>query len=278
MSDYQEKCSALLDAIHQYTKQDIMIAFSGGVDSSLLLKLACESAKAQQKKVYAVTVHTFLHPVYEIDISKKVAKEAGAIHSVIQVNELMEAGIMNNPPDRCYLCKKFIFTQLKRMAEEKQIEIILDGTNEDDLHSYRPGIRALRELEIISPLADAHMTKAEIRKLAAEYGISVSERPSAPCLATRFPYHTLLSAENMQKVEKGESYIRALSFYNVRIRVHDDIARIEVDHQDIPKLMIYREEIVSYLKSLGYHYVTVDLEGFCSGSMDYRIIPEERNF
>lgn len=271
MSQYEERCSTLLTEIDEYTNHDIVIAFSGGVDSSLLLKLACESAKTKNTKIYAVTFHTALHPVNEMDIARKVAEEAGAVHYIIKVDELSEAGILNNPKDRCYLCKRNLFERLKNLADELKVSMIIEGTNEDDLHVYRPGIQAIRELGIVSPLADSCMTKADVRKLAAEYDLSVAERPSTPCLATRFPYDTPLSYEKMHLVEKGEAYLRELGFYNERIRVHDDIARIEVDVKDLPKLLKHREEIVSYLKKLGYAFVTVDLEGFRSGSMDYKI-------
>lgn len=271
MKNFKEKCEKLVSLIDDYSKKDILIAFSGGVDSSLLLKLACESAKKNNTKVYAVTVHTELHPMNDIVIAKEVAKEAGAIHSVINVDELESAGIKNNPVDRCYLCKKYLFSKLKEVAKELNIETILEGTNEDDLHVYRPGIKALGELGIISPLAKAKMTKSDVRQLAGEFGISVANRPSTPCLATRFPYGTSLSYENMQKVERAEDYIRELGLYNVRVRIHDDIARVEVDDNEMDKLMCHRKEIVAHLKELGYEYITLDIEGFRSGSMDYKI-------
>lgn len=272
MDQYFLKQHKLMEIMDNYTNQDIIIAFSGGVDSSLLLKIACELASKKNNKVYAVTIHTTLHPMNEVKIAKQMADEAGAIHSIVQVDELQDAGIIGNPVNRCYLCKKYLFTKLREMAKNLQIEIIMDGTNEDDLHVYRPGIQALRELEIISPLAEMGITKADIRKMAEEYGLSVAKRPSAPCLATRFTYGTELTYEKMQSVEKGEEYVKTLGFYNVRIRVHEDIARIEVDSDDIIKLLEHREDIVSYLKNLGYGYVTVDLEGFRSGSMDYKIV------
>ena len=269
--DYDDKKSALLEEISEYTKKDVILAFSGGVDSSLLLKLLCQAALINKTRVYAVTIHTTLHPVYEIAIAKQVAQEAGAIHSVIEVDEMAEAGITENPMDRCYRCKKYLFTRLKKMAEERLIDTMLEGTNEDDLHVYRPGIRAVQELGIKSPLAEVHMTKAEVRRMAKEYGISVAMRPSTPCLATRFPYGTRLSYENMQKVEQAEDYLRKMGFYNVRLRVHDEIARIEVDAKDMDKLLTNRMEVIAYLKSLGYSYVTLDLEGFRSGSMDIQV-------
>lgn len=278
MRCYEEKKAELKKQIREYTKKDCMVAFSGGVDSSLLLKLVCESAEynrgnpprsgSRTSKVYAVTMQTRLHPVQEITHAKKVAEEIGAEHIIIKVDELLDAGIENNPPDRCYLCKKHLFQKMKQKALELSAETILEGTNEEDLHMYRPGLKAIQELGVISPLADAGFTKEEVRTLAAEYRLSVSSRPAAPCLATRFPYGTRLSYEELQRVERGEEYLKKLGFYNVRLRVHGSVARIEVDLKQFPLAMEHRGEIISYIKDLGYGYVALDLEGFRSGSMD----------
>ena len=268
MSDFLDKCSNLMTALEEYTKKDVMVCFSGGVDSSLLLKLACICASKNEKKVYAVTLHTMLHPVHEIESAKKVASEIGAQHMVIQVDELSQAGVMNNPVERCYLCKKYLFEQVLDMASKLGVDIILEGTNEDDLHVYRPGIKALKELGIKSPLADALMSKADVRRLALEYHISVSKKPSTPCLATRFPYGTELTYEKMRMVEQAEIFIKNLGMNNIRVRVHDDIVRIEVDDQDFLTVLNNKKEIINYLKTLGYLYLTLDLEGFRSGSMD----------
>jgi uncharacterized protein len=269
MENYKDKCDKLRAIIDQYTNKDVMVAFSGGVDSSLILKITCDSARKKGNKVYAITLHTMLHPVDEIENAKQVARELGAIHLVLEVDELQKAGVINNPTDRCYLCKKYLFEQVRQKANELQVDTIMEGTNEDDLHVYRPGLKAIEELKILSPLAASMMTKADVRQLALEYGISASKRPSAPCLATRFPYGTSLSYDKMRMVEKGETFIKALGVYNVRLRVHEDIARIEVDTEDISKLLQHREDIIAYLKEIGYVYVTIDLEGFRSGSMDY---------
>lgn len=274
MDSYKEKVENLKKEIASYVSDDVVIAFSGGVDSSLLLKTACDVSKAAgQGKVYGILLHTMLHPSGDVRKAREVAQEAGAEFLVLKLDELEAAGIENNPADRCYRCKKYLFGELRKKAEELGIRNILEGTNEDDLHVYRPGIRAVRELGIISPLADAGFSKEEVRRLAKEYGISVSDRPSTPCLATRFPYGSRLSYEDMRRVEKGEEHLKGLGFYNVRLRVHKDIVRIEVDSDDLESLMNFREEITAYLKDLGYTYVTLDLEGFRSGSMDVSIIP-----
>lgn len=268
MCNDSKKKDALLALIRKYTKQDVMVAFSGGVDSSLLLKLCCEAAGETKSQVYGVTIQTRLHPVEEMEEAEKICKEIGAKHKVIVIDELKEVGIMNNPPERCYLCKKLLFQRMLEEAEGLGIMTILEGTNEDDLHVYRPGIRALKELKIISPLAESGMTKTEVRTLASEYGLSVSGKPSMPCLATRFPYGTELTYEKMAQVEKGEVYLKKFGLHNVRLRVHDTIARIEVDEENSLIVIENKKEIIAYLKSLGYVYITLDLEGFRSGSMD----------
>ena len=270
-NDFYKKLKTLNSFIDKYTDKDTVVAFSGGVDSSLVLKLACEKAKEKGTKVYAITMHTKLHPMKDIENSKKVAFEVGAEHIIIEVDELKEAGILDNPKDRCYLCKKHLFSLIKVKAEELNVNIILEGTNEDDLHVYRPGLKALKELGILSPLALLGFTKEEVRKLANEKNISVSNRPSSPCMATRFVYGTRLDFNEMKKVDIVENFLKELDLYNVRLRIHGDIARIEVDDSDFDKVMKNKTKIVYKLKSLGYIYICLDLEGFRSGSMDINL-------
>ena len=268
MEVYSEKCDILRTQVREYAKEPVLIAFSGGVDSSLLLKLACEAAGETGQKVYAVTVHSRLHPAEDLDIAARVAGEAGAVHRVLFTDELKEAGIAQNPKDRCYRCKKCLFQKIQHLAGELGVKMILEGTNADDLKVYRPGIRAVRELGILSPLADCGMTKEEIRQYAGKLKISVAGRPAGPCLATRFPYGTQLTYEQMERVDKGERYLRTLGFDTVRLRVHADLVRIEVEESALCRVFQHRIEITEYLKSLGYTYVTIDIEGFRSGSMD----------
>lgn len=268
MNEYEVKCNKLTKIIDNYSKNDIIVSFSGGVDSSLLLKIACDSAKKNKNKVYAVTFHTMLHSVNEIDFTCESAKKMGAIHKIIKIDELNEAGIIDNPKDRCYLCKKFMFSKVCDFGKEINASIIIDGTNYDDLNKYRPGIKALNELGIKSPLAELGMTKEEVRKYASELNVSSSHKPSTPCYATRFEYGMTLNYEKIKNVEKAEEYIKSLGFYNVRLRVHGNVARIEVDSKDIFKLIGLKEDIVSFMRNLGFKYVTLDLEGFVSGSMD----------
>lgn len=265
---YENKCRKLRKILKKYTEQNTAVAFSGGVDSSLILKLAVQYAKKQGSRVYAVTADTELHPVQDKVMAEKVAEEMGAEHMILPVRELSEAEIENNPIDRCYRCKKFLFEKILKTGKEKEAFLVLEGTNADDFFMYRPGIRAVRELRVKSPLMEAGFTKQDVRRLAMESGISVADRPSTPCLATRFPYGTKLSTAAMERVEKGENYLRNLGLYNVRLRVHDNLVRIEIDSWMMGKFMENRSTVVAYLKELGYSYVTLDLEGFRSGSMD----------
>lgn len=298
------KYERLREKMRRYVEEGAAVAFSGGVDSALLLKLACMEAGAD-KKVYAITVQTKLHPSGDLEAAKRSAAEDGAIHKVLQIDELAESGIENNPLDRCYLCKKEIFRKVKSLAQELGAGCVLEGTNADDLHQYRPGIRALRELQIISPLCECGLTKVEIRELAGYLGISAADRPSSPCLATRLPYGTRISYELLERIDEGERYLHGLGFYNVRLRVHELtvpvinkpahvqeadeksadylygetakagsdeerewLARIEVDQESLSKLLDYRAEVLERIQKLGFDRVTLDLEGFRSGSMD----------
>ncbi|MEW3562680.1 ATP-dependent sacrificial sulfur transferase LarE, partial [Enterococcus avium] len=260
MTDRNGNTDKLNQMMDEYGKGPVCIAFSGGVDSSLLLKIACDNGRKYKTPVYAVTFNTMLHPACDLDTAKKVARELGAEHVVIQVDELEMEGMRDNPPERCYLCKKHLFTALLDFAREKGITCILDGTNEDDTHVYRPGIRALKELGIISPLALCHITKRQVKELSSAFGISVASRPSTPCMATRLPYGTKLDYEILRKIEKGEAYLRTVFEGNVRLRLHQDTVRLELDPAQMAAALEKREEICSVLKKLGFSYITLDLE------------------
>ena len=271
MTRTEEKKRQLESAMAQYGKEDICLAFSGGVDSSLLLKAASDAARQNGTKVYAVTFDSRLHPSCDLEIASRVAKELGGIHEVITVDELEQEEIRHNPVNRCYLCKRHLFQGLRDFAVQRGVRIILDGTNEDDLHVYRPGIQALKELEIISPLAELHITKAEVKELAAEYGISVASRPSTPCMATRIPYDTDIDYGVLEKIAAGEEYLRTVIGGNVRLRLHGDVVRIEVDCSSFERIVALSHELTETLKNMGFLYVTLDLEGFRSGRMDVHI-------
>lgn len=273
----EEKYGRLYELMEEYTRDNVAVAFSGGVDSSLLLKLAVVCARERKSRVIAVTAATELHPSRDEAIAGKVALETGAEHRVLRVQELEQAGVAGNPVDRCYRCKRYLFERIRQEAEAMGASVVLEGTNADDLSEYRPGLKAIRELGIKSPLMEAGLTKEEVRRLAGEYGISVARRPSSPCLATRFPYGEELTYEKLRQVEKGENYLKTLGLYNVRLRVHGRIVRIEADAEQMGRLVERREEIVGFLKKLGYGYITLDLEGFRSGSMDETLSAEEKS-
>lgn len=257
--------------MRELVSEDICLAFSGGVDSSLLLKAAADAAAETGKKVYAVTFDSRLHPSCDLRIARQVAGELGGIHQVMEVDELEQEEIRMNPVNRCYLCKRHLFMTLKKLAGEKGVRRILDGTNEDDMHVYRPGIRALKELGIISPLAELHITKEAVKGMASEYGISVASRPSTPCMATRLPYNTRIDYDVLDRIAQGEAYLRDVLPGNVRLRLHGGIARLEVDNEAFARLLDRRADVVRQLKGLGFTYVALDLEGFRSGSMDVGI-------
>lgn len=249
----------------------LCVAFSGGVDSSLLLKIACDLGKQQHKEVVAVTFHTQLHPMNDLAIAKQVAEETGATHHVITIDELSQATIIANTERRCYFCKKHLFETLKTFCQKEHIPHIIDGTNEDDLHQYRPGLQALKELEILSPLAQLGISKQQVRLWANTLHLSVSTRPSAPCLATRIPYNTPLNWVLLRAIDQGEQYLTHLGCSVVRLRVHDNIARVELLEEDFPLFLKHKQDIIAHFHHLGFAYVTLDVEGFRSGSMDLHV-------
>lgn len=286
---YQEKKSLLYEYIYKLTSQPAALAFSGGVDSALLLRIAAETAMRQGQILYAITADTQLHPSCDAEIAIRVAKQveeqvrkladAEAIifsddairHIVLKLDEFAHADVQDNPVDRCYRCKKYIFTTMKTEMAAKGVTTLMEGTNLDDTRVYRPGIRALRELGVISPLMECGFTKQEVRMLCSEYGLEVASRPSTPCMATRFPYGTRLTQEGLDCVEQAEEILKKYGLYNVRARVHGDVLRIEADPDAMEIFLKRRIEVASAMRRLGYDYVTLDLEGFRSGSMDQKI-------
>lgn len=259
---------ALEKEIEKYIDGGICVAFSGGVDSSLLLKIACGLAQQKQQKVYAVFFDTFLHAKGDVSQAQLVAEECGAVFSVIPVNELENPLLQNNPRDRCYQCKKYLFTKLLAFAKQQHCSYVLDGTNEDDLHVYRPGLKALEELHIISPFAKLHITKKQVRILAKELGLSVASRPSNSCLATRLAYGMALEPALLSKIEQGELFLEQLGFQQIRLRVHGDILRIEISPEQMPLFAEKITQLRDYFQNFGFKHITVDLFGFRSGTMD----------
>ena len=270
-TNYDDLLDKLTHTLKEHVHEGICVAFSGGVDSSLLLKIACEVGKQANLPVLAVTFETKLHPHGDLEEAKEIACNLGAIHKIIEVNEFADPEIMHNPVDRCYRCKTLLFQSLIKYAENKGYHYMIDGSNYDDLNSYRPGMKALKELGIHSPLLALQITKLQIRSLATTLGVASSDKPSAPCLATRLPYGATLDFDLLRLIDQGEHYLKDLGFYNVRLRLHGDIIRIEIDKKDFMKFIEQKDLISEKLKALGFQYITLDLEGFRSGSMDINL-------
>lgn len=245
----------------------VAVAFSGGVDSSLV---AAAAFRAHGSSALAVTIASELFPEAEAQCAADIAKNIGIRHKIIWISVLGNESVITNPPDRCYHCKSDDFSAIIKSASEEGIKTVLDGTNADDPKGHRPGLRALKEMGIISPLLELGMNKEMVRAAAKELGLPNYERPSSPCLASRFPYGVRLTTEKIERVRAAEEFIRSLGVSVLRVRDHDGLARIEVEPHEIPKLSSEEvaKKIVVKLRSLGYNYITVDLEGFRSGSLD----------
>lgn len=244
----------------------VVVAFSGGVDSSLLLFEAL--TVLDKKNVLAVTVNSVLFPAVELKEARDFAAHFGAEHRVVTMVDPAGTPWGNNPPDRCYHCKRLLYNLLWQAARERGLAEVVDGTNWDDTADYRPGIKAARELKVRSPLLEVGLDKAAIRVLSRHHGLPTWNKPSAPCLATRIPYGELLTAERLKRVERAENFLRRSGFTRaLRVRHYDTTACIEVPPEDFPRLLQSRLKIVSYFYRLGFNRVTVDLAGFRSGNL-----------
>ena len=243
----------------------LAVAFSGGVDSTYLLHKA---ALAGKEKVTALIMKTPSVPERELGEAEAFCKSRGISFFVLPADPFSAAGFRENGRDRCYICKHFLFSALLEKAKEEGIPFVADGTNADDRKEFRPGLRALKELDIRSPLAEAGLTKKEIRELSEKEGLPTWNKPSFSCLATRFPYGEELTVEKLRRTEAAENLLAELGFTQRRVRVHGNLARIEVLPAEIPLLLERRDMISSRLEELGFLYTTVDLKGFRSGSMD----------
>lgn len=264
---HTEKINKKLERLREILSgmQNIIIAYSGGLDSTFLLWVARDLLGSN---IVAVTANSLIHPQREIEEAKNIAISLGVRHTIIDTHELSNPRFLNNSADRCYWCKREMYGEF--IHNEGKGNTMIDGANFDDLHDYRPGSEAARELGVRSPLIEAGLTKRDIRDLSKNMGLEVWDKPSSSCLATRFPYETKINKDNMVKIDKAEEFIRALGITQVRVRHYDTIARIEVMDMDIRKLVgkDLRDKIVRYFRELGYVYVTVDLEGYRTGGMN----------
>jgi uncharacterized protein len=244
-----------------------VVAFSGGVDSATLAYLA---HKVLGDNAVAVTVNLMSYPKRELELAKKLAKEIGIRHIIIDFNELSVPLIASNTPQRCYYCKKEILSLLKFTREEIGFEVILEGSNFSDTDSYRPGSKALLESkgDVYSPFMEFGISKSEVRDIAKNAKLTVADKPSSPCLASRFPYGDKLNLQSLERVEVAEDHLIDLGFSELRVRDHRGLARIEIPPEDFPRFLNEAKCISSYFKKIGFEYVTLDIQGLRSGSMD----------
>jgi len=244
----------------------VVVAFSGGVDSAFLLKVA--SLVLPKDKVLAVTAISPTYPKEELLNSRDIAKHLGIRHKVIKTYEFKDKRFVSNPVNRCYFCKQELFSKLKHIASQFQLNFVLDASTVSDESDFRPGNAAKKELRIHSPLIEANFSKEDIRKLSKSWGLNTWDKPSLACLASRIPYGTKITQGALKRINQGEAYLRRMGFKQVRLRHYNELCRIEVLKQDIPSIIIKRNRIIDKLKKLGYNYITLDLQGYRTGSMN----------
>jgi uncharacterized protein len=261
----QEKLAKLKEILREL--DSVLIAYSGGVDSTLLASVAKE---VLGEKAVAITAASPTYPAREVEGAQLTARSLGLRHLLTESKELDDPCFVANNPDRCYHCKKELFGRLREIASQQGLKWVVDGSNADDLRDYRPGRKAGAELEVRSPLSEAGLTKEEVRALSRERGLPTWDKPALACLASRFPYGTTITPELLRRIGEAEAFLYELGAKQVRVRHHGEIARIELDQESL-NLFLQEEKraaVVARLKGLGYPYVTLDLAGYRSGSMN----------
>ena len=268
-SNIEQKLSALNERLKSY--EQVIIAFSGGVDSTFLAEAA---RRALGENVLAVTAISDSYPKREMQAAQDIAKALGVRFEMVFTEELEVEGYASNPTDRCYFCKTELFNKLNPISEKYQIGTIVYGAIPDDVGDHRPGMDAAKQMGIQAPLIDANLWKADIREISKRWGLPTWDKPAFACLSSRFPYGTRITRDLLRKVDDAEQFLYDLGIQQFRVRHHEDLARIEVDPQEIGRIAEkpIREQISAEFKKLGYKYVTLDLQGYRSGSLNEGLI------
>ena len=275
MKQLQEKYQELKELL--VSMDNIVVAFSGGVDSTFLLYAAKE---ALGDKVIAVTAQSLSFPKRELEEAKAFASSKHIEHIIVDSEELDIEGFSENPKNRCYLCKTELFTKISEVAKERGFRAVAEASNSDDNGDYRPGLIAVKELGVYSPLRQVGLTKSEIRRLSKEHGLPTWNKPSFACLSSRFPYGESITPKRLRMIDQAEQYLLDLGIWQVRVRIHDNLARIEVDEEGFkifsdPQL---RRQISDEFKRIGFTYVSLDLIGYRTGSMNETLTVKEMNY